>query len=148
MKKILSAIVVAGALAQAASAMGPLGDRTHRHLYKDQEWIWQQEQTQPKSEAGKDTNAKFSWVEIWSPLAFGMPNRPPYLAFGMPNRPPYLAFGMPNRPPYLAFGMPNRPPHLAFGMPNRPPYMAFGMPNRPPLIAFGMPNRPPSTEQL
>ena len=115
MKKIISAIILAGALSQIANAFGPTGDATHRRFYKDQEWIWQNEQSQPKSEAIKDSRQNFSATHIWNvPLAFAFPNRPPYLGFAFPNRPPYLGFAFPNRPPYLAFAFPNRPPATAF----------------------------------
>jgi len=137
MKAIISAIIVAGALSQMANAMGPTGDITHRHFYKDQEWIWQDQQNQPKAQAGQDSAKKVSLTEIWhAPLAFVMPNHPS-LAFVMPNH-PSLAFVMPNHPS-LAFVMPNHP-SLAFVMPNHPS-LAFVMPNHPSL-AFVMPNYP------
>jgi hypothetical protein len=150
MKKIICGILVAGAMSQIASAMGPMGDTTHRHLYKDQAWIWQKEEnTQQKGEATTNATQNFG-IHFWSlPLAFGMPNKPPFMAFGLPNKPPMqsLAFGMPNKPPFIAFGLPNKPPmqSLAFGMPNKPPFIAFGLPNKPPgqLLAFGLPNKPP-----
>jgi hypothetical protein len=151
MKKIICAVLVAGAMSQIANAMGPMGDTTHRHLYKDQEWIWQKEEnTQPKGEATTHATQNFAAIHFWSlPLAFGLPNKPPFTAFGLPNKPPMqsLAFGLPNKPPFIAFGLPNKPPmqSLAFGLPNKPPFMAFGLPNKPPgqFLAFGLPNKPP-----
>jgi hypothetical protein len=89
MKKLISVVVMAGAMSQIANAMGPAGDTTHRHLYKDQEWIWRKENSQGKSEVSKDAKPNFSTIHVWSlPLAFGFPNKPPAFAFGFPNKPP------------------------------------------------------------
>jgi hypothetical protein len=144
MKTIISAIFVAGAVSQMANAMGPMGDVTHRHLYKEQEWIWQKRDTELKDKARIQGTESFTGGQTWNlPVAFGLPNKPPYVAFGLPNKPPYVAFGLPNKPPYVAFGLPNKPPYVAFGLPNKPPYVAFGLPNKPPYVAFGLPNKPP-----
>ena len=122
MKTIISAIIVAGALSQMANAFGPVGDTTHRHFYKDQEWIWQNEQNLSDKQALKDSMQGFSVTHVWdSPLAFAFPNRPPYLAFAFPNRPPYLAFAFPNRPPASLPAISNTAQYLAFAFPNRPP---------------------------
>jgi hypothetical protein len=89
MKKIISAVVLVWVLSQMANAMGPVGDTTHRHFYKDQDWIWQKEENQRKSDASKNTTQNFNGIHIWGvPLAFGLPNKPPFLAFGLPNKPP------------------------------------------------------------
>jgi hypothetical protein len=144
MKTIISAIIVAGALSQMANAMGPMGDTTHRHFYKDQEWIWQKEDSRSNNQSSTGAKESFTGAHVWNlPIAFGLPNHPPYVAFGLPNHPPYVAFGLPNHPPYVAFGLPNHPPYVAFGLPNHPPYVAFGLPNHPPYVAFGLPNHPP-----
>jgi len=96
MKTIISAIIVAGALSQMANAMGPMGDTTHRHFYKDQEWIWQNEQSQPKTEPSKEA-AKFEANHVWElPLAFVLPAHRP-LAFVLPTH-PSLAFVLPTHP--------------------------------------------------
>jgi hypothetical protein len=103
MKKLISVVVMAGAMSQIVNAMGPMGDATHRHFYKDQEWIWQKEEnTQQKGEAITHATQNFTAIHFWSlPLAFGLPNKPPFMAFGLPNKPPgqFLAFGLPNKPP-------------------------------------------------
>jgi hypothetical protein len=120
MKKIISAIVIAGALAQAAIAMGPTGDMTRRHFYKDQEWIWHSNENQPKAKVSKDSTQYVGVVHVWT-LAFTLPTHPPYLAFTLPTHPPYLAFTLPTHPPYLAFTLPTHPPYLAFTLPTHPP---------------------------
>jgi hypothetical protein len=102
MKKTISALVVAGILSQAANAMGPTGDLTHRHFYKDQEWIWNQEQSQPNAQSKKDLDSNLNGT----PFTFVMPGHPP-LAFVMPGHPPF-AFVMPGHPPF-AFVMPDHP---------------------------------------
>jgi hypothetical protein len=156
MNKIISAMIVAGALSQMANAMGPTGDTSRRHFYKDQEWIWQTEKSQTEVRVTKDIPQKFSEINAWQAvLALTGALSPslastPILAFGMPTHPPgTLAFGMPTHPPgTLAFGMPTHPPGtLAFGMPTHPPgTLAFGMPTHPPgTLAFGMPTHPPVT---
>jgi hypothetical protein len=84
-----------------ANAFGPMGDITHRHLYKDQQWIWQKEQTLPKAEASKDVGTQISLPDISnSPVAFLVPNHPSEsLAFLVPNHPSEsLAFLVPNHP--------------------------------------------------
>jgi hypothetical protein len=98
MKKIISAVVMLGAMAQVTIAMGPMGDLTHRHFYKDQEWIWQREQPQPKGESGQKIKSQIFSVHVWRlPLASKPPFRPP-LASTPPFHPP-LASTPPFRPP-------------------------------------------------
>ena len=166
MKTIISAIFVAGALSQIANAIGPTGDMSRRHFYKDQEWIWQTAKSHMEVNVPKDTPQQFRDVGTWqavlaltgalSPaltstpvLAFGLPTHPPAaLAFGLPTHPPAaLAFGLPTHPPAtLAFGLPTHPPAtLAFGLPTHPPAsLAFGLPTHPPTaLAFGLPTHPP-----
>jgi hypothetical protein len=109
MKKIISAVIMAGALAQISNAMGPTGDNTHRHFYKDQEWIWQNEQSQPK--AGTNGNA------ITQPTSNGVSHSP--VAFFVPHQPP-LAFFVPHHPSPLAFFVPWHPSPLAFFVPWHP----------------------------
>ena len=89
MKTIISAIIVAGALSQMANAMGPMGDITHRHFYKDQEWIWQKEETQPKAASKKDVATQITLADISnSPVAFLVPHHPTgFFAFLVPNHP-------------------------------------------------------------
>ena len=104
MKKLISVVVMAGAMSQIANAMGPAGDTTHRHLYKDQEWIWGSQVNQPKPEAAKDLGNQASTTSIWHlPTAFLVPIRPG-LAFMVPRH-PGLAFMVPTTPtrPSLAF---------------------------------------------
>ena len=166
MKKMISAIIMAGALSQMANAMGPMGDSTHRHFYKDQEWIWQTEKSKTEVTRTEQRAQKFSEINVWqAALALSGALNPslgttPILAFGLPTHPPTgsaLAFGLPTRPPTgsaLAFGLPTRPPTgsaLAFGLPTRPPTgsaLAFGLPTHPPTgsaLAFGLPTHPPVT---
>jgi hypothetical protein len=100
MKKLISVVVMAGALAQISNAMGPMGDTTHRHFYKDQEWIWKTEKSQSKDEAAgstKNGTQKFSGVTAWEailaaalPLATLPPLHPP-LASLPPLRPTHPA---------------------------------------------------------
>jgi hypothetical protein len=98
MKTIISAIILAGALSQMANAMGPMGDISHRHFYKDQEWIWQNDQSQPKVAPSKDAVENSRTIHVWqAPVAFVVPVRPP-VAFVVPVRPP-VAFVVPVRPP-------------------------------------------------
>jgi hypothetical protein len=106
MKKIICGILVAGAMSQFANAMVPMGDTTHRHFYKNQEWIWKNEQkTQTANQSRTD---EFSLFEVWyKNLASVPPVRPP-LASVPPVRPP-LASVPPVRPP-LASVPPVRPP--------------------------------------
>jgi|SRR5580704_420662 hypothetical protein len=96
MKKLISVVVMAGAMSQIANAMGPMGDTTHRHFYKDQEWIWKTESKSKANEAGssKYEAQKFSETRVWSailasalPIASLPPLRPP-LASLPPLRPP------------------------------------------------------------
>lgn len=92
MKKIISAVVMAGALSQMASAMGPMGDTTNRHFYKQQEWIWQTSQPQLKAGSGQQATTQFISVHIWAlPLASLPPLRPPSVASLPPLRPPLTA---------------------------------------------------------
>ena len=104
MKKLISVVVMAGAMSQIANAMGPAGDTTHRHLYKDQEWIWGSQVNQPKHEAAKDLGNQASMTSIWHlPTASLVPTKPG-LAFLVPRH-PGLAFMVPTTPtkPSLAF---------------------------------------------
>src|SRR5260221_10296385 len=107
MKKIISAVVVAGALVQISNAMGPTGDNTHRRFYKDQEWIWQKTPTEESLHNGKSVTNKRDPIHIWTPVTSALPVRPP-LASALPVRPP-LASALPVRPP-LASALPVRPP--------------------------------------
>jgi hypothetical protein len=154
MKTIISAIIVAGALSQIANAMGPMGDNTHRHFYKDQEWIWQNGKSHTEVNLVKTTPQQFSEVRAWQAVLAltgalnPTPTSTPVLAFGLPTHPPAaLAFGLPTHPPgALAFGLPTHPPGaLAFGLPTHPPgALAFGLPTHPPgALAFGLPTHPP-----
>jgi hypothetical protein len=110
MKKIISAVIIVGVMSQVANAMGPVGDRSHRHFYKDQEWIWQKLENKQEQPSDHGLTAKLNSIRIWSlpsprytPLAFTGPFRPPTqaLAFTGPFRPPTqpLAFTGPFRPP-------------------------------------------------
>ena len=113
MKKIISAMILAGAMSQIANAMGPTGDLSRRHFYKDQEWIWQGKKSQTEAKVTNDTPQKTSEASAWQAvLALTGALSPtltstPVLAFGMPTHPPTtLAFGMPTHPPTtLAFGL-------------------------------------------
>jgi hypothetical protein len=127
MKKIISALVVAGAMSQMANAMGPTGDLTHRRFYKDQEWIWQTEKSHSKANGaapGETGTQKFSGIIVWEailasalPLASLPPLHPP-LASLPPLHPP-LASLPPLHPP-LASLPPLHPP-LASLPPLHPP---------------------------
>jgi hypothetical protein len=144
MKKVVTIVVMIGALSQITNAMGPTGDTTRRHFYKDQEWIWHSSETQSKADVSNDSSKKqnLSVFHVWNaPLPYGMPARIP-LAFGVPTHPPTLAFGVPTHPPTLAFGVPTHPPTLAFGVPTHPPTLAFGVPTHPPGSAFRIPLKP------
>jgi hypothetical protein len=93
MKKIISAVVIAGALSQIANAMGPTGDMTHRHFYKDQEWIWQNEASRAKDETGMNRQQSFNPTHVWSlpvavaPVAFELASNLP-AASVFPTKPP------------------------------------------------------------
>jgi hypothetical protein len=138
MKKIIGAVLVAGAMSQFANAMGPMGDTTHRRFYKDQEWIWQKTLGEEKAELSGAPVTK-SAIQIWTvPVVSTLPLRPP-LASTLPLRPP-LASTLPLRPP-LASTLPLRPP-LASTLPLRPP-LASTLPLRPPL-ASTLPLRQPA----
>jgi len=149
MKAIISAIIVVGALSQMASAMGLMGDTTHRHFYKDQEWIWQSEQSQPTVEPSKEA-AKFEANHVWElPSAFVVPAHPWPLAFVVPTH-PSLAFVVPAHPslafvvpahPSLAFVVPAHPSPLAFVVPAHPS-LAFVVPAHPSPLAFVVPAHP------
>jgi len=107
MIKIISAIIVAGAMSQMANAMGPMGDLSHRHFYKDQEWIWQNARGQEKAQ-GKAAMTKPARIQIWlTSVASTVPIRPP-VASTVPLRPP-VASTVPLRPP-VASTVPLRPP--------------------------------------
>jgi tRNA A37 threonylcarbamoyladenosine synthetase subunit TsaC/SUA5/YrdC len=139
MKAIISAIIVVGALSQMASAMGLMGDTTHRHFYKDQEWIWQSEQSQPTVEPSKEA-AKFEANHVWElPSAFVVPAHPSPLAFVVPTH-PSLAFVVPAHPS-LAFVVPAHPSPLAFVVPAHPS-LAFVVPAHPSPLAFVVPAHP------
>jgi len=126
MKTIISAIIVAGALSQMANAMGPMGDTTHRHFYKDQEWIWQNEQSQPKLEPIKEA-AKFEANHVWElPWAFVVPAHPS-VAFVVPAH-PSVAFVVPAHPS-VAFVVPAHP-SVPFVVPAHPS-LAFVVPVHP-----------------
>lgn len=97
MKKLISLVVMAGALTQISNAMGPTGDLTHRHFYKDQEWIWQSEQSQPKPGTnGNGITQPASNGVSHAPVAFFVPRQPP-VAFFVPWHPPF-AFFVPRHP--------------------------------------------------
>ena len=117
MKAIISAIIVAGALSQMANAMGPTGDITHRHFYKDQEWIWQDQQNQPKAESNGSavTNPVSSGISH-TPVAFLVPHNPS-VAFLVPHN-PSVAFLVPHNPS-VAFLVPHNP-SVAFLVPHNP----------------------------
>src|SRR5258708_26753598 len=117
MKKIISAVVVAGDLVQISNAMGPTGDNTPRRFYKDQEWIWQKTPAEESLHNGKSVTNKRDPIHIWTPVTSALPVRPP-LASALPVRPP-LASALPVRPP-LASALPGRPP-LTSSLPLRPP---------------------------
>jgi hypothetical protein len=89
MKKTISLIVVAAALSQIANAMGPMGDTTHRHFYKNQEWIWKNEQDQKKP-ADHRQMEKFSLFEVWYKSLVSVPPVRPPLASVPPVRPPRI----------------------------------------------------------
>ena len=108
MKKIISVVVMAGALSHIASAMGPIGDTTHRHFYKDQEWIWQDKANDSKTAARKQPGKHASLGEIWHmPVAFMVPRQPPPGSLLL--RQPTLSFVVPRQPP-LSFVVPRQPP--------------------------------------
>lgn len=89
MKKIISAVVMAGALSQMANAMGPMGDTTHRHFYKEQEWIWQTSQSRVNDGSTRQATIQSRSIHIWAlPLASLPPLRPPSVASLPPIRPP------------------------------------------------------------
>jgi hypothetical protein len=137
MKTIISAIIVAGALSQMANAMGPMGDNTHRHFYKDQEWIWQKDQTQPK--AGENANAitqPASNGASHAPVTFFVPHNPS-VAFFVPHN-PSVAFFVPHNPS-VAFFVPHNP-SVAFFVPHNPS-VAFFVPHNP-SVAFFVPHNP------
>ena len=115
MKTIISAIILAGALSQMANAMGPMGDSSHRHFYKDQQWIWQTEKSKAEVTGAERSPQKFSEINAWqATLALSGALSPsagstPILAFGFPtHRPPTaLAFGFPtHRPPTVLASAP------------------------------------------
>jgi hypothetical protein len=146
MKKLISVVVMAGVMSQIANAMGPAGDTTHRHLYKDQEWIWGSQVNQPKPEAAKALGNQASTTSIWHlPTAFLLPHHPG-LAFLVPRTPtqPGLAFLVPVHPG-LAFLVPRTPtqPGLAFLVPVHPG-LAFPVRTTPtkPSLAFLVPHNP------
>src|ERR1700740_1121861 len=98
MKTIISAIFVAGALSQMASAMGPMGDTTHRHFYKEQEWIWQKEDSRAKAKIRTDESQSFTGGHVWNvPVASGLPKNLSSPAFGLPNTLP-MASVLPTHP--------------------------------------------------
>ena len=146
MNKIISAMIVAGAMSQMANAM-PMGDLTHRHFYKEQEWIWQKSPGQQKA-PGVPAMTKPEPIQIWlAPLASTLPLRPP-VAPTVPFR-PSVASTLPLRPP-VASTLPLRPP-VASTLPLRPP-VASTLPLRPPVastlsllpeLASTLPLRPP-----
>ena len=137
MKTIIFAIIVAGALSQIANAMGPMGDTTHRHFYKDQEWIWQKEQSQPKAGANWDTTSQpVSNGASQVPLAFFAPDGFG-LAFFVPTH-PSVAFFVPTHPS-VAFFVPTHP-SVAFFVPTHPS-VAFFVPTHP-SVAFFVPTHP------
>jgi hypothetical protein len=115
-------------MSQMANAMGPMGDNTHRHFYKDQEWIWQTGKSHTEVNVRKDIPQQFSEVTaLQAVLALtgalkASVTSTPFLAFVMPTHPPAtLAFVMPTHPPAtLAFVMPTHPPAtLAFSASSR-----------------------------
>jgi hypothetical protein len=110
-----------------ANAMGPMGDNTHRHFYKDQEWIWQKDQTQPK--AGENANA------ITQPASNGASHAP--VTFFVPHN-PSVAFFVPHNPS-VAFFVPHNP-SVAFFVPHNPS-VAFFVPHNP-SVAFFVPHNP------
>jgi hypothetical protein len=158
MKTIISAIIVAGALSQMANAMGPMGDTTHRHFYKDQEWIWQNQQGQPKVE-GSDSKVASNGA-LQAPLASSVQDStklefsiPTYLsvfaifvstetsvAFVPPTH-PSVAFVPPTHPS-VTFVPPTHP-SVAFVPPTHPS-VAFVPPTHP-SVAFVPPTHPSVT---
>ena len=166
-KKLVSAVLMAWALSQMANAMGPMGDLSHRHFYKDQEWIWQSEQSRPK--VGADGNAigqPAPSAASHSPVAFFVPTGPgesvsagSFLTFFVPHNPsPSVAFFVPTQPQkgvsagsFLTFFVPRNPsPSVAFFVPTQPQkgvsagsFLAFFVPRNPsPSVAFFVPTQP------
>src|SRR3984893_4840251 len=87
-----------------ASAMLPPGNDTHRHFYKDQEWIWatSDSSTAIKPGAHGDLVPAAPTDPEKANVAFTMPTHPAQgnLAFTMPTHPGQgnLAFTMPTHP--------------------------------------------------
>ena len=136
-KKLVSAVLMACALSQMANAMGPMGDLSHRHFYKNQEWIWQSEQSQPTVGAnGNAIGQPAPSAASQSPVAFMVPTQPQkgmsagsFLTFFVPRNPsPSVAFFVPTQPQkgvsagsFLAFFVPRNPsPSVAFFVPTQP----------------------------
>jgi len=78
--------------------MGPMGDTTHRHFYKDQEWIWQKEDSRSEAKTRTDRIEGFTNAHVWNvPVAPGLPKALLSPAFGVPNTPP-MASVLPTHP--------------------------------------------------
>src|SRR5271167_2063205 len=83
-KLLLTVIVFASAshvvLADQNFAMLPFGSDANRHFYKDQEWLWNDQEQKARPAQQDDTGA----------FTFTMPTHPPQagLAFTMPTHPP------------------------------------------------------------
>ena len=109
MKKLISAVVIAGALSQITNAMGPMGDITHRHFYKEQDWIWQDSQAVEKAGRDKAATTMPAPVQIWAmSIATTVPLRPPPASTVLLRLP--VASTVPLHLASLATTVPLRPP--------------------------------------
>jgi hypothetical protein len=128
MKAIISAIIVAGALSQMANAMGPMGDITHRHFYKDQEWLWQKEDSRSKAKIRTESES-FTGGSVWNvPVASGLPKRlSSPMASVLPTH-PATASVLPTHP-LMASVLPTHP-RTASVLPTHP-LMASVLPTHP-----------------
>ncbi len=92
-KKLLLTVIVFASASDVVLAGLPLGSDANRHFYKDQEWLWNDQEQPARPAQRSDTRA----------FTFTMPTHPPQagLAFTMPTHPPQagLAFTTPTHPP-------------------------------------------------
>ena len=132
MKKILSVLLVAGAMSQIANAMGPMGDLTHRHFYKDQEWIWQKVQAQAKDASPKSLITQSASVHVWVlPISLTSPLLPSTTSVFPPTKPPMASVFPPSRPPMASVFPPTKPPMASVFPPSRPPMASVFPPTKP-----------------
>ena len=118
MKTIISAIIVAGALSQMANAMGPMGDITHRHFYKDQEWLWQKEDSRSRAKVRTDGIEGFTGGNVWNfPAVVSVLPTHPRVASVLPTH-PSVASVLPTHPS-VASVLPTHP-SVASVLPTHP----------------------------